>query len=131
MSRATHADGAVATLPGFEEHEDGSTRLFVRLTKNVPVEEQQGKGTLTFVLKGAHVRTRNNTRALETVHFNTPVVRARLVPKKGDLLFVVDLRADVAPTWKIQDEQDKTAILTIDFPKGTFLAKTADADDAR
>lgn len=122
------AAGPTATLPGFQELPDGGSRLFVQLTQSVPVQEQKAQGTITYVLKGAHVRLRNNTNALVTVHFNTPVSRARLVPRGNDLLFVVDLRANATPTYKIEDGKDKTATLTVDFAKGDFIPK--DVQDA-
>lgn len=109
-------------MPGFQMLDGGGSRLFVRLSGPVPVDVQKGKSSLTFVLKGAHVASRNNLRALETVHFNTPVVRAQLVAKKGELHFVVELRADVTPAWKVVEEEDKTSSLLIDFPSGDYLA---------
>ncbi|MBX3188726.1 MAG: hypothetical protein KF819_17040 [Labilithrix sp.] len=116
--------GPQATFPGFEQLPDGGSRLFVQLTQQVPVEQRNAPGAVTFVLKGAHVRTFNDTNALVTVHFNTPVSRARLVPKGNDLLFIVDLRAASPATFKFQDNQDKTATLMIDFGKGDFAAST-------
>jgi hypothetical protein len=121
-----HASGPVATLPGFEQTGDGGTRFFVQLTQQVPVEERKAQGSITYVLKGAHVTKYNNTNALVTVHFNTPVSRARLIPHGGDLLFVLELRAAATPTYKMQDAPDKTAMLTIDFPKGDFVAPGGD-----
>lgn len=112
--------GPVVNLPGFEQLPDGGSRLFVQLSQNVPVEERRAQGTLTYILKGAHVRVWNNTNPLVTVHFNTPVARARLVPRGHDLHFVIDLRAATTPTWKMGEGPDKTALLTIDFPKGDF-----------
>jgi hypothetical protein len=102
--------------------------LFVQLTQQVPVEERKAQGAVTFVLKGAHVRTFNDTNALVTVHFNTPVSRARLVPQGNDLLFIVDLRAAASSTFKFQDNQDKTSTLMIDFGKGDFVA-SGDAEE--
>jgi hypothetical protein len=134
-----HVSGPVATLPGFEMLSDGGSRLFVQLSQQVEVAEKKGstqpprkaKGkpaagggahpTITYVLKGAHVLRRNNQNALVTVHFNTPVMRARLVPAGRDVRFVVDLRADATPAWKMVQAKDNTAILQIDFPKGEFL----------
>jgi hypothetical protein len=116
-----HAAGPEATLPGFESLADGSTRLFVQLTKTVPIEERKAKGSVTYVLKGAHVAIRNNTNALVTTHFNTPVSRARLVPHGADLFFVVELRANVAPVWKMVATKDNTAMLTIELPRGDYL----------
>lgn len=114
--------GPTVNMPGFEQTADGGSRLFVQLSQSVPVEERRAQGSVTYVLKGASPRVWNNTNALVTVHFNTPVTRARLVPQGKDLLFVVELRAAVSPTWKMIETQDKTAMLAIDFPPGDFLA---------
>lgn len=145
-----HRPGApIVTLPGFEMLADGGSRLFVQVSKNVEVAEQKGmsapahaakgkagkgKGstttaahpTITYVLKGAQVLRRNNQNALVTVHFNTPVARARLIPTGRDVRFVVDLRADTAPTFKVVAAKENSAILQIDFPKGDFLPNGAD-----
>jgi hypothetical protein len=117
--------GPVATLPGFEMLGEGGSRLFVELSQNVQVEERRARGIITYVLKGAHVTVRNNENPLVTVHFNTPVTRARLVPAGRDVLFVVDLRADVTPTWKINPAKDSGAVLTVEFAKGTYLSGNA------
>ena len=111
----------MATLPGFEMMPDGGSRLFVELTRTVPVEEKKAAGTITYVLKGAHIDKRNNANALVTVHFNTPVPRARLLPSGRDLHFVIDLRQNVVPTWKLAPAKDGSSILQIDFAKGDFL----------
>jgi hypothetical protein len=121
------AAGPEAALPGFEELADGASRLFVELTKSVAVAEKKGRGEVTYVLKGAHVRLHNNTNALVTVYFNTPVTRARLVPAGTDTLFVVDLRADVAPTWKMVPAKQGMAVLQIEFPGGSYLGGPAPA----
>lgn len=115
------ATGPVAMFPGFEQLPDGGTRVFVVLSQQVQVEERKTQGSLTYVLKGAHVQHHNNTNALVTVHFNTPVSRAKLVPAGADLHLVVDLRAAAQPTWKLTEAEDKTSILQIDFPKGDYL----------
>ncbi len=117
--------GPVATLPGFEMLAEGGSRLFVELTQQVPVEERRARGTLTYVLHGAHVAVHNNTNPLVTVHFNTPVASARLVPAGHDLLFVVSLRANATPTWKVNPGKEGTSVLTVDFPKGTYLSGAA------
>jgi hypothetical protein len=114
------ARGPVVNMPGFEQTSDGASRLFVQLSQSVPVEERKAQGTITYVLKGASPRVWNNTNALVTVHFNTPVSRARLVPHGQDLHFIVELRAAASPTWKMNESQDKSAMLAIDFPKGDF-----------
>jgi hypothetical protein len=115
------AHGPTVNIPGFEQVNDGGSRLFVQLSQSVPVEERKTPGGITYVLKGASPRVWNNTNALVTIHFNTPVSRARLVPQGHDLHFIVELRAGVTPTWKMNEAQDKTAMLAIDFPKGDYL----------
>ncbi len=122
---AARASGPIATLPGFEMMPEGGSRFFVQLTQTVPVEEKRAAGTITYVLKGAHVVKHNNENALVTVHFNTPVSRARLVPQGGDLLFIVELRNTAQPTWKLEPAKDNGAVLAIDFPKGEFLGGPA------
>ena len=114
--------GPLATFPGFEALPDGGSRLFVQLNQAVPVEERRAAGSVTYVLKGAHLRVHNDSNALVTVHFNTPVFRARLVPQGNDLLFILELRGAATPTFKLNANQDKTSTLQIDFPKGDFLS---------
>jgi hypothetical protein len=109
---------------------EGGSRLFVEISQSVGVEEKKTQRTLTYVLKGTRVVHRNNENALVTVHFNTPVTRARLLPSGRDLLFLVDLRADAAPAWKMVSEGDGTAALQIDFPKGSFLPAEGPDDTA-
>ncbi len=120
-ARVAKRAGPVATLPGFEIRGDGGSRLFVALTQQVQVEERRAQGSFTYVLKGAHIDRRNNMNVLETIHFNTPVSRARLVPKGNDLLFIVDLRAASTPTWKMQGGENNTGLLVVDFGGGEFL----------
>lgn len=119
----------VATLPGFEQLPDGGSRLFVDLTTQVPVEERRTAGSVTYVLKGAQVTHHNNTNALVTVHFNTPVFRARLVPSGADLLFVIDLRdPKAAPAFKMS-AKGQGGILTVDFGKGDYVPQQQPLQD--
>ncbi|HEY3822686.1 MAG TPA: hypothetical protein VGL81_36225 [Polyangiaceae bacterium] len=110
-----------AILPGFETLADGSTRLFVLMSQPVQYEVKPARGTLTYVLKGAHVDKRNNYNPLVTVHFNTPVTTARLVPHGKDLWFVIDLRAQTTPTVTMDAAKDGGSMLRIEFPKGDYL----------
>jgi hypothetical protein len=110
-----------ALLPGFETLADGSTRLFVLMSQPVKYDVKAAQGTLTYILKGAHVDKRNNYNPLVTVHFNTPVTSARLVPHGADLWFVVDLRANATPTVAMDAAKDGGAMLRIEFPKGDYL----------
>jgi hypothetical protein len=108
-------------MAGFETLGDGSTRLFVELTKPVTYDTKAGRAAITYVLKGVRVDRRNNQNPLVTVHFNTPVASARLVPHGRDLWFVVDLRANVQPTVAMDASKDGTTLLRVAFPKGEYL----------
>ncbi|MDP9149704.1 MAG: hypothetical protein M3O36_07165 [Myxococcota bacterium] len=113
-----------ATMSGFETLADGSTRVFVVLSKSVPYDTKIGRGTITYVLKGAHVDRRNNYNPLVTVHFNTPVSSARLVPHGKDLWFVVTLREKARTTTThvtMETVKDGTCTLRVEFPKGEYL----------
>lgn len=120
---ATHAaePSAGATMSGFETLADGSTRLFVELSKPVTYETKAAKGSVTYVLKGARVLKRNNTNPLVTVHFNTPVTQARLVPHGHDLWFILDLRASVEPSVSMDAGKDGSAVMHVALPKGDYL----------
>jgi hypothetical protein len=120
LARA-HSSTPDAILPGFETLADGSTRLFVLMSQPVKYEAKPAQGELTYVLKGAHVDKRNNYNPLVTVHFNTPVTSARLVPHGADLWFVVDLRSNATPTVTMDAAKDGGAMLRIEFPKGDYL----------
>ena len=114
-----NAPGAI--MPGFEMLADGSSQLFVELTKPVRYDTKTSRGGIVYVLKGAQVEKRNNFNPLVTVHFNTPVTSARLVPHGKDLWFVVDLRASVQPTVTMDAAKDGGAVLRIGFPSGSYL----------
>jgi hypothetical protein len=120
--RAKHAAGeAGAAVPGFETLADGSTRLFVELSQPVKYETKAVGSVFTCVLKGAHVDRRNNYNPLVTVHFNTPVTTARLVPHGPNLSFVVALRAKVTPNVTMDSTKDGGAMLRLEFPKGDYV----------
>jgi hypothetical protein len=114
-------------MPGFETLADGSTRLFVELSQPVAYSAKVGHGAITYLLKGAHVDRRNNYNPLVTVHFNTPVTSARLVPRGKDLWFVIGLRANVSPTVTMDSSKDGGAILRIEFAKGDYIPRASAA----
>jgi len=121
--------GLIAMHPGFSQKEDGATRVYVDLSATAQVEEKRGAKQLTYVIKNARVPVRNNTRALETAHFNTPVLRAKLIQKGRDVWLVVDLRAEATATWKV-DAAGEGARLAIDFPSGNYLPSEEPSSDA-
>lgn len=129
---ARHAElgGCDAILPGFEVLADGSTRLFVELSRPAKYETKVGRGSITYILKDAYIERRNNSNPLVTEHFNTPVTRARLVPHGRDVWFVVELRSPAHPAVAMDAGKDGGAMMRIEFPKGDYLSAGSRADRA-
>lgn len=120
----------VAQWPGFRMTEDGGSEVMVEFSKTVaPPTRFEAAGTVTYVFKGAIVLKHNNQNPLLTAHFNTPVVSAKLVPKKGELHLVIDLRAAAAAgaTSGVRAGSDPGAMqFFAKFPSGSYLPKDAD-----
>jgi hypothetical protein len=104
------------TFTGFHVFDDGSSRIWVRLTKAVNVEEHATRGKVTFVLKGAQVPGRNNKNPLITSHFSSSVMSARLLANKHDAELVVNLKRAVIPKHRVVARPDGTTSVQIDFP---------------
>ena len=67
----------------------------------------------------------NKRNALITTHFSTPMNRARLIPVKGDVELVIELRKPVNVTQQVVPGENGAARLEVDFPAGDFPADTA------
>jgi len=123
----------VAQWPGFRLTEDGGSEVMVEFSSNpASPSEHRAAGSVTYVFKGAHVIKSNNQNPLLTVHFNTPVVSARLVPKKGELHLVVDMRpgANAAPTMGMRASSDGDGQqFFVKFPSGSWLPKGAENEE--
>lgn len=120
----------VAQWPGFRMTEDGGSEVMVEFSKAVaPPTRFEAAGTVTYVFKGAIVLKHNNQNPLLTGHFNTPVVSARLVPKKGELHLVIDLRAAAAAgaaSGMRAGSDPGTMQFYAKFPAGSYVPKDAD-----
>ncbi len=122
--------GNIAQWPGFRLTDDGGSEVMVEFsqTPTAPTEHVAA-GSVTYVFKGAHVSKHNNQNPLLTVHFNTPVASARLVPKKGELHLVVDLRANATASSGLRASSDGDGQqFFVKFPSGTWLPKGAEND---
>jgi len=107
------------TFPGFRLLPDGSALIWVVVNQTVPVEERRAKGRVTYVLKGAVVRIRNNTNPLVTTHFNTPVSRLRLVRDRVGAQLVIHLREDVSATHRVVQGPRGMMVLQVRIPRAT------------
>lgn len=122
----------VAQWPGFHMTEDGGSEVMVEFSKPTAApSEHKAAGSLTYVFKGAHVLKHNNQNPLITVHFNTPVASARLVPKQGELHLVIEYRggADAAAVTGMRAATEGGGQqFFVKFPAGTWLPKGADSE---
>jgi hypothetical protein len=107
------------TFPGFRLLPDGSSLIWVVVNQTVPVEERRAKGRVTYILKGAVIRIRNNTNPLVTTHFNTPVSRLRLVRDAAGAQLVIHLREDVSPTHRVVRGPRGLMVLQVRVPRAT------------
>lgn len=137
-------DGGAAdiTFTGFDEHPDGSSRLYVKLSHPVSVEPTFSGTHLEYALIGTRIPIKNNENPLITTHFGAQVVSARLVledhananakrkgKKRGKVKaaapplvadaarLVIETREAVKPPYKMLRNSDGSAVLVIDFAR--------------
>lgn len=103
----------IAMFPGFRMLADGSSQVWVHVTKKVNVTA----AATSFALVGAQVNVRNNTNALVTEFFDTPLARARLKPDATGAQLVLELRESVAVKHRVVDAPGGSMMLYIDLPK--------------
>jgi hypothetical protein len=126
----TKVQGPIAIMPGFSMRSDGTSVVYVELTAAPQVEEHVARGFVTYVLKDTSIDRANNKNPLETAFYNTPVLRAHLRGKKKepDAELVIELRADVKPTYKLLTEKGQ-ARLEVVFPAGQYARPDLDPAD--
>jgi hypothetical protein len=107
----------IAMYPGFRVLADGTSQVWVYISKKVTVTAGGSAAQPTFVLNGAHVAIRNNTNALITEYFETPLARARLKRDQAGAQLVLTLREPVSVKHRIVDGPGGTSILYVDLPK--------------
>ena len=118
------------TFAGFHVFESGRSRIFVKLTGDVPVEAKHGGKKAAFVLRGASVGVRNNKNPLLTQHFASSVLSARLVPSDDAVTLSVVLRDSVTPSHRVARHQDGSVTVHFDFPAPSLKSgKSKKKDD--
>lgn len=117
----------IATFPGFRMLPGGRSMVWVSVDHQVPVQVHRAAGRITYVLSGAQVSIRNNTNALITTYFDTPLSRARLVPVKQGTEVVLELREKVEPSYKVLSGPAGSMVLqvTLPPPAGSFRPPSA------
>lgn len=108
---------ASVTFYGFQMFADGSSRIFVHLTKKPPLLSQQDGLKAVYTMSDSRILIRNNKNPLNLEHFPTPAKRATLVARDGDVELVVELKSEVALSHRFADNPDGTVSLHIDLPR--------------
>lgn len=103
----------IAMFPGFRMLADGSSQVWVHVTKKVNVTA----AATSFALVGAQVNVRNNTNALVTEYFDTPLARARLKSDAAGTQLVLELRENVPLKHRVVDGPGGSMVLYVDLPK--------------
>lgn len=95
VAAAANDDAPIVTFTGLHVYEDGSSTLFVDLTRTTPVQATAEGREVSFLLSGAKIRYRNNKNPLIAEYFKTNVLRAKLVDEPAGVRLVVQLRENV------------------------------------
>jgi hypothetical protein len=106
----------IASSPGFSRLEDGTSRIWIEVSRKVDVVETKGPSHVVYRLRGAAVVQRTNQLPLLTGFFSTPVERVQLVPQGPDLDLIVDLREASELAYRVV-ETPRGMVLQIDFPR--------------
>jgi hypothetical protein len=114
-----HDAGApVVTFPGFRLRPDGTSVIWVTLSRRSSVVPNTGGRLISYHLPGVYVDVRNNTNPLVTTHFATSVRRTWLRPDKDGASLMVELRAPLTPTHRVVDGPRGTMVLEVTIPAG-------------
>jgi hypothetical protein len=94
------------------------SRLFLAVSAVPRMTPVSSPGRLVYRLERASVPIRNNRRALETAAFATPISRAYLLPRRGSVDLVIELRAGATtqPTPSQQPGPDGVSFVMLEFP---------------
>jgi len=112
----------LATFPGFRLRPDGTSVIWVTLSRRSNVEVSGRGRVLSFHLPGVYVDVRNNANPLVTSHFATPVQRIRLRPDEDGASLIIELSEPLTPTHRVLDGPRGTMVLEVTVPAGSAPA---------
>lgn len=115
LAKTVKEEAPVVTFAGFRVHEDGSSTLRVDLTKRADVTLTREGKTLVYWIEGAKIRYRNNENPLDTKHFESNVVSAKLDRARKGVKFTVRLRTDTSAQHRIIEHSTGVS-LQVDVP---------------
>jgi hypothetical protein len=122
----------IATYPGFKMLPDGSSRVFVEVSRQVDIVETKSSSRVSYRLKGVFAPSKTNRLPLLTDFFRSPVGRVQLVDDGDDLELVIDLR-EASDVQHRLVQSEGGVVLQVDFSKSAEVdapAPAAPADGA-
>jgi hypothetical protein len=123
-ARRQRRDGAaILSWVGFQAMEDGGSRFFLQLSREVPYQGQSSEGRFEVLLPNTRVHLRNTLRPLETRFFDTPVRSADAKRRGRDMVVIFELRAEVAPRLSSAEGQNGYRFVYVDWPEGDYAPR--------
>jgi OmpA-OmpF porin, OOP family len=115
-SEPKKGERAVVTMAGFNMHDNGTSRLYVDVTRPVSIDVTQKGTRLEYTLENTRITLKNNKNPLLAQYFGSVVVSARLTQDKRDAKLVIVMRAPLKPVHRLVEQPGGSASLVIDFP---------------
>lgn len=115
------AQASILTWPGFTAQAGGGSRFFVQTTAPVTTEVRTTADRVEVIFRNTRIHLANSRRWLETRHFETPVLRARLERRGRDMVLVMHLRGAATPTVSSGAGEGGFHFVYVDFPAGHWL----------
>jgi len=115
------ARASILTWPGFTAQPGGGSRFFVQTTEPVRTDVRTTADRVEVIFRNTRIHLANSRRWLETRHFDTPVLRARLERRGRDMVLVMHLRGAAIPTVTTGPGEGGFHFVYIDFPAGDWL----------
>lgn len=109
---------AVAGVPAFRVLEDGSSRVFLKISGKASISERKAPGQLGVILAGVYVPSRIEQLPLDTSFFATPVSKVRLMGEGANAMLSIEMKQPSEPMLRVENQSDGIVVL-IDFPKPT------------
>lgn len=113
---ALAAEPIAVTFMGFQAFPDQTSRIFVHMTAEPPVQVDKQPDRVVFTLQDARILARNNKNPLNLEHFPTPAKRAHLAEDATGVRIVIELKREVETRHRLVDNENGGVSLHIDFP---------------
>jgi hypothetical protein len=106
----------LVTYTGFQTLDGKRFRVFVRMDSEPLLEVQRSAKRAVFTLLRSHVVLRNNRNPLDASHFHSPLAKALLRERDGNVELVMDFKQDVQTEHRFQRRGDGSVTFQVDFP---------------